>query len=358
MEKICTHIIIRDKFTKGYIDFFDTYDFGWEHYFITFNGDYQLSPSNKHAIYIVKNYKEILKNYSDLLFKSDKIVVASFFDNALHLLKMNNKLWSKTYIQFWGGDIYRFNNIRKGPIQRLKQIIVQKLTTKGIKKAKGILTLVKGDYDSIEKIFHVSNLNHFTVQVPDDFYIINHLDYSIFSKHNNSQHKKILVGNSATQDNMHEEIINILCEKSNISDYEFIFPLSYGDEIYKQKIIKLGVQKLGKSFMPITNFMPRNDYIRLLSTCDTAIFNNNRQQATGNIILLANLHKKIYLRSDTTMWSFFNNLGFSVYNVNKLYDESLKEITNNSQDSINKNNEALLKMEKEAIDQWDRFINE
>jgi dTDP-N-acetylfucosamine:lipid II N-acetylfucosaminyltransferase len=42
-----------------------------------------------------------------------------------------------------------------------------------------------------------------------------------------------------------------------------------------------------------------------LNNIDIAIFNNDRQQALGNIYALLYLNKKVFIRSDTTMWLHF-----------------------------------------------------
>ena len=54
-----------------------------------------------------------------------------------------------------------------------------------------------------------------------------------------NQKLKILVGNSATITNRHEEIFNLLTNLEN-KEFEIYCPLSYGDKIYANKIIQLG----------------------------------------------------------------------------------------------------------------------
>ena len=352
-KRTCVHIIIRDKFTDGYIRFLKENDMGWNHVFCTFKGNYPLSFSD---VLVFDNYSKILSSQQDLLQRCERIVIAAFFDEALALLKMPKALWQKTYIQFWGGDIYRFRNPRQGLLARTKQLIVYNLVRMCIKRCCGVLTLVEKDYDSLESIFKLKNLDHRLVQVPDDFYEINHLDYQrIVNEHPYCGKKRILIGNSATIENQHLAIFELLSRKK-IDEIEVVVPLSYGDEEYREQVLSAGKRLLGTSFVPILDFMAREDYIGLLASCDTAIFNNDRQQATGNIIIMANLGKKLYLRDDTTMWSFFAELGFVLHKVKDLAEEDISTVMTYAAADVAANHEALLRMEGEAIEQWRAFL--
>lgn len=356
MRKICVHIIIRDKFTSGYINFLKRFNLGWDHFFFTFDKNYILNLINNDNVYIVKDYGTIFSDYTDLLNKADRIILAAFFDEALELLNMPKNFWNKTYIQFWGGDIYRFRQKRDGLLNLVKQKAAKKMVSNCIGKCAGVLTLVEKDYEAIEDIFSVKNKYHRVIQVPDDFYEINHLNYEKITKEENYHGKKrILVGNSATEENQHIEIFELLKDKIN-DNIEVLVPLSYGVNAYKEYVLSKGKEILKDAFVPIVEFMPREKYIGLLSTCDVAIFNNNRQQATGNIIVLANLGKKIYLRDDTSMWDFFKELNFKIHTINELKTSSIIEILDNPDEETNNNYLALKQMEDEAIKQWEDFF--
>lgn len=356
MKKTCVHIIIRDKFTSGYINFLKTCDLGWNHVFFTFEKDFKLDLLNNDDVHVVTDYRTVLNEYADTLDKADRIIVAAFFDDALQLLNMPQTLWDKTYIQFWGGDIYRFRQKRKGLVAILKQMTVHSMVRRCILKCAGVLTLVEKDYDAIEDIFGVKDIDHRVIQVPDDFYGLNHIDYARIVRDTDYHGKKrILVGNSATPENQHTEVFAWLKDKID-DETEVLVPLSYGLDDYRKEVIDKGSEFFGNAFVPVTDFMAREDYIGLLSTCDTAVFNNNRQQATGNIILLANLGKKLYLRDDTSMWDFFKDLHFALYRTQDLKDASLAEILKYSAAESENNYTALKKMENEAIMQWQDFF--
>ena len=137
---------------------------------------------------------------------------------------------------------------------------------------------------------------------------------------------RILAGNSATQENQHSETFHAL-EHLKDENIEIICPLSYGSPEYRDKVIEEGKNIFGGKFMPLKDFMEYEDYICLLASCDAGIFNNNRQQAMGNILILLRLGKKVYLREDTSMWRHFKeDMKYCVYPVSELEGITLEEL--------------------------------
>lgn len=101
------------------------------------------------------------------------------------------------------------------------------------------------------------------------------------------------MGNSATKTNCHIEIFNKLSKYDWIHELEIICPLSYGnEEEYRDYVIKVGYEKIGNKFKPITEYISLTKYIELLNSCDVGVFNNNRQQGGSTILYLTRLGKK------------------------------------------------------------------
>ncbi len=72
--------------------------------------------------------------------------------------------------------------------------------------------------------------------------------------------------------------------------------------MYKQEIINIGDKLFSNQFYPIIELMEYNDYLSFLNSVDIAIFNHNRQQAVGNIILLLSMGKTIYLSEENNAY--------------------------------------------------------
>ncbi|MFV0196392.1 TDP-N-acetylfucosamine:lipid II N-acetylfucosaminyltransferase [Empedobacter falsenii] len=122
-----------------------------------------------------------------------------------------------------------------------------------------------------------------------------------------SKKRNILLGNSADPSNNHISILFRL-SKINLEDRKVIVPLSYsGNEKYKNEVIEYGYKVLGDKFVPLSNFIPIEDYNNIVFNCGIVIFNHIRQQAIGNLIVMGYLGAKIFLNKKSVTSKFLNN---------------------------------------------------
>ena len=133
-----------------------------------------------------------------------------------------------------------------------------------------------------------------------------------------------MIGNSADSLNEHEEIFHKIAV--NISgDFEVHTPLAYGSSIYKQRIIKIGLEMFGADFFPMTEFVNREDYIKYLGSMDAIIFNHPIQQAMGNTITALGLGKAVFLREGTSQWELLIGIGITIYSTNEIHIEKMRD---------------------------------
>lgn len=160
----------------------------------------------------------------------------------------------------------------------------------------------------------------------------------------------ILCGNCASITNNHEHIFRLLSNILDIND-KVVVPLSYGGtKWYKGKVVKCGEKLLGSKFNPIFDFMPLAEYNKLLLSSSVSVFANKRQEAMGNVLISLYLGSKVYLREDNPLYSYFCNLGVSIFSLNKVKE---KETFWNDMDdmTIEKNREILSEMfNEEALE--------
>lgn len=131
--------------------------------------------------------------------------------------------------------------------------------------------------------------------------------------------KYILLGNSATYTNNHLEAFENL-ERFDLKNFKILTPLSYGHKEYADKIIELGKNKFGDRFYPLTEYMPLEEYHKILKGCGIAIMNHNRTQATGTILTLIYLGTKLYLSEKTTIFHYLKRIGCYVFSIeNQLF---------------------------------------
>jgi len=107
------------------------------------------------------------------------------------------------------------------------------------------------------------------------------------------------------------------CKNNDIKIY---CVLSYpeNNKVYRESVIKHGINVFGVKFIPLIDFMTFEKYIEMLSVIDIAIFNHNRQQALGNIANLLYLGKRVYINPSNGCKGYFEKMGAKVFSTDSL----------------------------------------
>ncbi len=116
----------------------------------------------------------------------------------------------------------------------------------------------------------------------------------------------ILIGNSATFENNHLDAFDYLIKNYDITGRKIIVPLSYGNEWYAKKVADEGRRLFGKNFIPLFNFLPKDEYLKLLDSCGHVFMYHLRQQALGNICIMMQKGAKVYLNRDNPLSEWFS----------------------------------------------------
>ena len=130
----------------------------------------------------------------------------------------------------------------------------------------------------------------------------------------------IMIGNSATLTSNHMDALELIA-KAGVGDYQKVYiPLNYGDAHpdYTKTVVNRAQQLLGSKSEPITDFMPLETYLDLLSQCGFVIMNHVRQQALGNIISMLYLGSRIFLREESPVYRDLSTYGFTLNTVQQL----------------------------------------
>lgn len=350
-RKRIIHIINRTTFATGYIEFMRIHFEEYAHQFILLREGVKLELDSWDDITLVGAYKELFfdRKVHQKLKECDKIIVSGIWDMTEYLYLCGKKVLSKTYFHFWGGDFYRY---REFSTRELK--ISKFFLRKALLKSAGVINLIEKDYGELRNIVGIPDMKHFVAPMGKN--PRENIDYAYYrSLQKKDDVYRILVGNSATVYNQHREIFEIL-SKFKEENIEIISPLTYGKEEYRAEVIESGIQYFGEKFKTVIKQLPKDEYVAMLSGCDVGIFNNNRQQAMGNISILARLGKKVYLRDDTSMWEHFENIGYHFYTINELKESSLDEILHFDETVRQNNIEAREKWEQQAVILWDKVL--
>ena len=266
----------------------------------------------------------------------------------------------------WGFDYYPIlqvdglrlfmpetSSLMKGPNETINEHIGRH----PIKILKGIF--YKKARQAISNRF-IARINYFSCCVPDDFESLKRvmptfkaqflpLNYysaeDIFLRGVGLQNltgHDILLRNSSNPTNNHIEAMRAL-SKLGMYGRKVIVPLNYGDMSYQKKIIRAGKDILGKSFYPLTDYMPLPEYNQLISGCGNLIMNHIRQQAIGNISSALLRGGKVFLRSENPIYKYYTRMGVKLFPFSDAITIEDLDVSLN-QNEVIKNKEIMLGM--------------
>lgn len=293
--KLYLHVMPKEKFTYGFIEFtFATFP-EVNIKFVVYGDDdaqgYELYVD--HRVVSVPSAKAVFEDEVSLRLLRDSNVVILNWVNMSLLPSMWHYL-PKTHLLFWGGDYSPYVDTGwKGLPHFLKRRLLQAC----IGRSRGMIGLTPGDLRKIETISNPDSSRH----VCELGYLASRYDADIVLIDRRAPFPvNILLGNSATPTNRHKSALDALSRFAE-EDIKIYAPLSYGDDAYREEVIRYGHELFGDKFVPVTEFMERAEYISFLSKISIGVFNYDRQQGLGNIHLLMRLGAKVFLSQDSGM---------------------------------------------------------
>jgi len=340
------HFITGDKFTAGYILFMQSYFCDKRHLFVTTPSMHADNYKNMRDTILCSSFALALvrKDILRVCNRAESVIWSGMFDKVAILLAPNS-LINKSYFQFWGGDFYCY---RKKSSSMTEKCLHKSFLEKS-EIARGLIFLIYGEEYVFKKICRVQNKRCFVAPMPAKPQKL----LEIKDKIKHIKKYRITIGNSSTVENNHLEVFSKM-KHINFDDVEIFCPLSYGDMAYKEKVKEFAKEIFGATFHSLEQFMGFDDYIQYLADCDVGVFNNNRQQAMGNINYLLMLGKKVYINKETSMWQHYKKIGCTMFDINKLSEQNKEEILYIPKEMAIRNRDAILAYisDKNAVEQW------
>jgi len=255
-----------------------------------------------------------------MLHRAEKVILHGLFNSRIiRLLALCPWLLKKCYWVIWGGDLYQYQK----PKPRLRDKIKESLRRFVIKRIGHLVTYIPGDVELARKWYSARGEYHECLM-----YLSNVVNPQVLKGAEQAKEAhsglNILVGNSADPSNNHLDALEKLLPYKD-QDISIYMPLSYGNQAHVEKLIEKGRDWFGDKFLPITSFMPFEQYLAFLKSVDIAIFNHKRQQAMGNIITLLGLSKTIYMRKEVSHWVFLTEIGINIKPLSNFSLQSLPE---------------------------------
>lgn len=229
-------------------------------------------------------------------------------------------------------------------------------TVQALKKADYCGILYKEEFDIVKRKLQTDikylNFSYYPIEKML-------LDPTIWVNNNN-----ILLGNSASYTNNHLEIFEIL-KKFSLSDRKILTPLSYGGEFYRTEIIKRGKELFGYNFEPLTDYLNRDEYFKILQQCGIVIMNHYRQQAVGNVMVMLWMGAKVFLDDRNSLFHYLQRINISVFSIQQDLNIENPEAFLLLDKSTQMRNREILKtqigeivLKQNLRQQFDFFLNE
>ncbi len=350
-----SHLFAHSFFINNFCDFLEkNYDVS-KHRIIEYRrGDYKREDLKKDYLIDYRGKKDIGRLYH-ILKGSDRIVIHSLGVEIemLALFYLCPKLCKKTVWIIWGSDLY----CKRDPHKGLMAFFIEHMRETVISRFPYIGCLVTGDYD-LAKEWYKTGAEKIRVNYiePSEKEMIDRIMASTTRPDDGVTN--IIVGNSGTKTNRHLELIDDLkvWKDANIRIY---LPLSYGDKEYIEKVKEEYKKAFGDKAVIIDSLMSLEDYLTMLYKMDIGIFNNDRQQALGNIFALMYMGKKVCLKKGTSMWNELADIrGSALYDCGRIgNDDFLRDLPDKDMKARNVNTAMMLHYDpKSMIPAWNRVF--
>lgn len=214
------------------------------------------------------------------------------------------------------------NLSRGGPIQQLfgsayhtlRRTVRQQAQRRAISRISYFSPVLESEYSLVKRAF--PDMNSFPKQAQFKYGVNAKMFDKLPSTGNTQLGPNILIGNSANPTNNHVEAIDLLAD-IDLADRAVIVPLSYGynNSLYIKSVCSYGKERLGSRFKPLTEFLSYQDYADLLESCSFVLMNHKRQQALGNIQMQIARGASVFLRRESPVFDWYQNMGVSVFDI-------------------------------------------
>lgn len=341
MKLNIAHIVIDEKFMEGALSLFEADERVNNSYYIV-NRKFDRKYLKKYKVCALSS-EEGLRAINS----SDAVIIHSLPAIPLDILPQINENVKVVWLA-WGYDIYEspydiipvdlYGRETKKHTRYLRLSInlswkrlakvfkVKKLLPSVLKRIDYFSGVFPYEYDLIKK-----HHPYFKAE-PVDFYYGSANDFFIKEEADsviNHGKKNIIIGNSANMTGNHFDVIEILSKVNIEDDSKLIIPLSYGNIRGYADAVEKEAEKIAPGrVVSLRNYMPFNEYYELISTCRTAIYAHERQQASDNIFLQMIFGARVYMSETSSAYNYLKGIGLKVYSLQSdlsLFNDAMKD---------------------------------
>lgn len=356
------HMLGISMYTKNLYEMVNVDFDGKKHIFATGNKDsnyYSLGKS------LEREKKETGKptqlfspRFFFLLYCSRKVMLHGLFSFIRVLFFfLHPWLWKKCYWVVWGGDLYSAKN---GNNKGIKKRVQEWMKRKMIPHFGGVITLTEGDQELVKQWYGYAG-DFYQTSYPIPLQGVGMKEKLADRQNISKDCINIVIGNSATETNHHFEALDLL-EQYKEHNLHIYLPLAYGFgdwEEYGKKVCCYAEKIFGKDRVtPVVNRMSGEEYTDFMRKMHIAIYNNDRQQAMGNIAIMLAVGAKVYIRTDTNMWNHYLSLNQKLYDVESIKNSSYEEFLHYPSADYTHNFDVLFARNdrRKIVEKWKKIL--
>ena len=287
------------------------------------------------------------ENYIDHAFQKDKVRIivpnSEDFEELLSLLHKYSAIvlhglffpWCEAILRhvpeqvkvawvFWGGEVYSRKDLRASFLsKRSKRLLRLHQLMQGLKHKKPVphfelpkelfqridycLTDIHEDYEFVK--------SYCGFEAKELWYNYYSIDETLGDLRNQTVNgNNILIGNSCNLECNHWDGFRA-AKKLQGEDTQIIVPLSYGEPWLRRMLLKIGKSMFGKRFRPLIDFMPREEYNKIIESCAVVIMPHYRPQAFGNILTALWLGSRVFMSEKSHLFKFYQRIGLHVFSI-------------------------------------------
>ena len=167
----------------------------------------------------------------------------------------------------------------------------------------------------------------------------------------------IMVGHAGNEIDNHINILKKMkkYENNNIMIY---IVLSYGNEEYISEVKRYIKNEWSNKVEIIDNFLPIDKYNNLMSKMDIVILDGKKSYALGNIGMLLNLGKTIYLNEDGIIKEAFDKENIPYRCTNEIGNVSYDSFSNLKSYELKNESSFIYRNSNDVICSWKKMIED
>ena len=336
------HIVDDEKFLNKTIEIFESI-FPNQNYFLVGVEEGEGSYNKKEELikltsieFVEINRKDYYEKFHHNVDQNTLVIFHNLYKTYKLKLIANIQAKIKIAWYFWGAELYGLNPKINNLLPLTQRVYFKNLPFWTYIKKKVFSQLKKQYYWDLFKKALKDKVDYTITNVTEDIDLLDEFTennskrgwFTYYSSDMNRELERgsskkinILIGNSSSETNNHFDAFQLFNEK-NIQGKKIYIPLSYGDNKYRELVIKEADFIFGEKAEPLVDFLSTKEYSKIIDSCSVLIMNHKRQQAYNTIMIAIANGCKVYLREENTIFKLLKREGFYVYSIQSDWSKS------------------------------------